>query len=338
MTITVFNFGDKIKKILRGDAPTIFNEVNSAKWTSMYAKQTMDLATDVNKQVGEQGLSDTLKSMSKDANRNFATGLTSGRASACYRFFNFPGAEKIVPNSVKALDVSLLETGIGKGIVSKLGGSTVIQAAQSSGAPTTANISGTTISKLAGKSMARIPILAIIFSSLLEIPNIKDGFQNGEGMQQLGRSAITVAGTTIGTAIGGALLSPILPPLGSIVGGMIGGWLGAKLGKALGNSIFGKSKKDKMLDGDYAREILQSYNNYNIDSTVTAGNTDKLLADSQQLSGDTTLSMNSMYGISGDTGTVNAVKMSDSELSDQTNKLIEDTQVFINNNMTANNY
>lgn len=289
MTLTPFNFAKKLNNLT---LPTIAKEIcdyNSSKYilggtTKLVANTANDLQT--------TGFTNTAQNLIQSSKTGFWNGLSSGQVSYCSRFFNFPGAEKFIPGCVRSLDISLLETGAGKGLVSKLGGEATVNLAQTAGATTTAEITGTTAAKVAGKALARTSVLACVFAVASEYTNIRDGFKNGEGLEQLGRSGITVGATVAGSAIGGALLAPIIPPLGSIVGATIGGMIGSKVGKAIGNGIFGKSKKDRMLDGDDTKEYLTALQNYNYGDlggdmplTYTGGDaeTDALLASSQEL-------------------------------------------------------
>ena len=289
MTLTPFNFNQKLSHLTLG---TIAKEVCDYNASKYVIGGTANLVSTTAKDLQTAGFANTAQNMLQSSKTGFWSGLSSGHVSYCSRFFNFPGAEKIIPGCVKSLDISLLETGAGKGLISKLGGEATVNLAQSAGATTTAEITGTTAAKLAGKALARTSVLACIVAVASEYTNIRDGFKNGEGLPQLGRSAITVGATVAGTAIGGALLAPIIPPLGSIVGATIGGMIGSKIGKALGNGIFGKSKKDKLLDGDYTKEYLTYMQNYdygalgaNMQSTYTGGvaETDALIASSQEL-------------------------------------------------------
>jgi hypothetical protein len=268
MTITFLNLGEKMGlfgQAFKGDgmaAAKVAQEANMAPISYMLAKDSVSGAGQIwnaYQQGGVQGLHN-LGQSSMAATKGILNG-TVAKGATCYRFFPSQAVQSHLPGFVKAMDKSLLETGVGRGILSKLGGS----AAVTTGAKgASASISGGAAAQIGGRAMARIPVLGIVVSSLFEIPNIVDAFKNGDGMQQLGRSATTVACTTIGTAIGGAIGSLIpIPGLGTVIGGAIGGWLGNKVGKFLGNAIFGKSIKDKMKDGDYARNIMQSYNNLN---------------------------------------------------------------------------
>jgi hypothetical protein len=258
MTINLFNFPSKIQAMLGGDVYTIAQEANMAPISIMYAKETKQGLTQV--WQNRNNMQSFLRDVQAGTFKNLANASTS---ATCFRFFPSATVQKFLPSAVKALDVSLLETGFGKGLVSKLGGSATF-AKTATGA--TANITGSTAARVAGKSLARIPLLSVIVGAAFEVPDIIDAFKHspGEGMKQLGRSAIKVGCTTAGAAIGAALGSLIpIPGLGTLLGGAIGGWLGSKLGGVLANGIFGKSVKDKMADGDYTKQIMQSYSNLN---------------------------------------------------------------------------
>jgi hypothetical protein len=265
MTITFLNFGDKLGLLgqaAKGDgwaAAKVAQEANMAPISIMYAKQTVGDASN----YWNAFKSGNLAGHTKNVYASGMQSLFSGTSTAtCYRAFPSATVQRFLPGVVKSLDKSLLETGVGRGVLSRLGGSATF-AKTATGA--SATISGGAAAQVGGKAMARIPVLGILISAAFEIPDIIDAFKNGDGMQQLGRSACKVAGATAGAAIGGALGS-FLGPIGTLVGSAVGGWLGHKVGGFIGNALFGKSIKDKMHDGDYARNIMQSYNNLNFNN------------------------------------------------------------------------
>lgn len=266
MTITFFNFGEKTQKILGGDTWTIAKEANDAKITAMVAKDSLTGVEQLYQGFSANG-SQYIDALKSGTAANLASSSTSATA---YRFFPSQTVQNMLPSALKSLDKSLLETGFGQGIVEKLGGSTTFASA---GGNTTASITGSTAAQVGGKAMAKIPIIGIIVSSLFEIPDIMDAFKNGDGGQQVGRSALKVAGTTLGTAIGGALgtLIPI-PGLGTLIGAVVGGWLGGLAGEFLGNAIFGKSIKDQTMDGTKTKEIINSYKNLNFNNVGKSTN------------------------------------------------------------------
>ncbi len=89
--------------------------------------------------------------------------------------------------------------------------------------------------------------IAIALSVAFEIPEIIKGFKNGDGIQQIGRSGINLAGFAGGAAAGAAIGS-VIPVAGTAVGavigglcGIIGGMVGGAVSEKVGTSIFGKS-------------------------------------------------------------------------------------------------
>lgn len=270
MTITFLNLGEKLglfAKAANGDgaaAAKLIQEANMAPISYMLAKDTAKGSHELFNAVRSGNTAQYINTAKAGA---FAQ-LTSGASNAtCYRAFPSTTVQKFLPGFIKSMDRSLLETGVGRGILAKLGGSAAITRT-ATGA--TARVTGGAAAQVGGKALARIPIIGIVISSLFEIPDIVDAFKNGDGMTQLGRSTVNVAATTIGAAIGGALGSLIpIPGLGTVLGSAVGGWLGNKVGKFFGNLLFGKSIKDKMRDGDYGKQIMKSYSNINFGNIGT---------------------------------------------------------------------
>jgi len=102
-----------------------------------------------------------------------------------------------------------------------------------------------------GKLKGKGGTIGIILSLGLEIPAIVQAFKNGDGLQQIGRSALNLGGAAAGAAAGAAIGS-IIPGAGTVIGGIIGGALGfigsmfgADLSKKAGDAIFGKSIQDQ---------------------------------------------------------------------------------------------
>jgi hypothetical protein len=148
-----------------------------------------------------------------------------------------PGLEKVA-TVAKSLDKTLLDVA-GKPIIEKLGGELVKDT--TTGA--IKGITGNASAQVAGNVLGKIPLLGVAIASLLELPAIKNGFDNGDGWQQVGRSAINVTGGVTGSAIGATLLAPIIPPLGSIVGVALGGWIGNQVAGFVGEKLIGKRKE-----------------------------------------------------------------------------------------------
>jgi len=99
----------------------------------------------------------------------------------------------------------------------------------------------------------KIPIVGTLMMGAFEVPDLIDGFKNGDGLQQVGRSSIKVAtltGTaTAGSALGGAIGTVLFPGVGTVIGGILGGiaggFIGDSIGGFIGNTLFGKSIKEQ---------------------------------------------------------------------------------------------
>lgn len=274
MTIDIFNFGRKVSTATNWQdgehaykaGLTIGKEVIDFNNTKMAFGHLKSGVGFVSKEVGSHGLVDGGKSIFNQSSSKFLQeGLRGGKIDYNAHLF-WGGTEKYVPKAVQALDKSLLETGVGQKVLAKLGGSVVRD-----GSGAIKSVTGGTAANVAGKTMSRIPVLGILISTAFEVPDIIDGFKNGDGMAQLGRSAVNVACTTVCAAALGALLAPI--PGGALIGAFIGGWIGSKLGKCLGNAIFGKSIKDKMKDGDMAKETMQKWQTLSANNLNSVYNT-----------------------------------------------------------------
>lgn len=107
------------------------------------------------------------------------------------------------------------------------------------------------LGKIASKLKGKGGSIAIAISLALEIPTIIQAFKNGDGLQQLGRSAIGMGGMAAGAAIGSAIGS-IIPGAGTVIGGLIGGALGivgsifgGEAAKKAGDAVFGKSIQEQ---------------------------------------------------------------------------------------------
>lgn len=102
-----------------------------------------------------------------------------------------------------------------------------------------------------GKLKGKGGTLGIVLAAVFEIPTIIKAFKNGDGLQQIGRSTINMAGCAAGAAAGAAIGS-IIPGAGTLIGGLIGGVLGfagsilgGDVAKKVGDGIFGKSIEEK---------------------------------------------------------------------------------------------
>lgn len=270
MTLDFINVWNKAPKIMNGvknGDPLAYlrlaDEARTAKYTAEYLDGTLKAAKGFKESVAQKGFAGAYDSTFNAARSSFTAGWSSANDVTCFKYITNAKFHNALPASLKFLNGSMLETTVGKGIVSKLGGQVAFKSAMEQGvSKTTATITGNTAAKVAGKSLARIPVVGVLISALFEIPDLMDAKRNGDFGSQLGRSATNVACTTIGMAIGGALGSA-LGPVGTIVGGFIGAAIGGMIGKGLGNLLFGKSIKDKMVDGDMSRGLMKSYQNTN---------------------------------------------------------------------------
>ncbi|HBH17601.1 MAG TPA: hypothetical protein DDX14_01395, partial [Cyanobacteria bacterium UBA9579] len=94
---------------------------------------------------------------------------------------------------------------------------------------------------ITGKALGRIPVFGMALSAVFELPAIAKAFKNGDGINQIGRSATNIAGYTAGAALLGAAMTVVLPPLGGFIGAALGVYAGGKIAKKVGDFIFGKS-------------------------------------------------------------------------------------------------
>lgn len=111
-----------------------------------------------------------------------------------------------------------------------------------------------------GKLKGKGGTIGIILSLAFEIPSIIQAFKNGDGLQQIGRSALNLGGAAAGAAAGAAIGS-IIPGAGTVIGGIIGGALGfvgsilgADVSKKAGDAIFGKSIQEQKEEAAAAQE------------------------------------------------------------------------------------
>lgn len=271
MTIDFLNAWTKVPKTLDGVKSgdplaylKVANEINTFKFTQMYAKTTLDGAKSFHANVMQNGLEGATRSAFQNAGSHFWSGWSQANNVTMFRGIPWEGVHNSIPSSLRFLNGSMLETSIGKGIVSKLGG----QVAFSGGANafnSTATVTGSTAARVAGKSLARVPILGILISTAFEIPDLVDAWKNGDFGAQVGRSALNVGCATAGAAIGAAIGSAI-PVVGTIIGGFIGGMVGNFVGKTLGKLFFGKSIKEKMRSGEQASSLMKTYSKINFNN------------------------------------------------------------------------
>ncbi|MDD3237783.1 MAG: hypothetical protein PHV37_06765 [Candidatus Gastranaerophilales bacterium] len=102
--------------------------------------------------------------------------------------------------------------------------------------------------------------LGIALTAAFELPDIVKAFKNGDGVKQIGRSALSVGGFAAGAAAGAAIGS-VIPIAGTAVGGIIGGlcglvggMLGGSASEKIGNKIFGKSIQDQKEEAQAAQQ------------------------------------------------------------------------------------
>lgn len=97
----------------------------------------------------------------------------------------------------------------------------------------------------------RMPLIGVLLSVLLEIPNIVSAFQDKGflgGIAEIGKSTARLAGSTAGFIIGAGVFGPI----GGLVGGFAGDWLVSK--------IVGKSHSEKKAEAEEnVAETQQEY-------------------------------------------------------------------------------
>ncbi|OGH95770.1 MAG: hypothetical protein A2104_07885 [Candidatus Melainabacteria bacterium GWF2_32_7] len=115
-----------------------------------------------------------------------------------------------------------------------------------------------TSAALTAKALGRIPVLNIALSALFELPAVVRSFKNGDGLKQVGRSAINITGYTAGSALLGAAMTALLPPLGGIIGASIGVFIGGKIANKVGNFIFGKPP-EKPRDNFFSHNLPYYY-------------------------------------------------------------------------------
>lgn len=272
MTLDFINVWKKAPEMMsglkRGDPLAylrVADEARTAQYTVQYLDGTLKTVKDLKSTVaGQRSFTGAFDAIKGSSVSQFQAGWASATDVTCFKFISNAKFHNAIPASLRFLNGSMLETSLGKGIVSKLGGQVAFKSALESGAAkTTATVTGKTAAKVAGKSLARIPVIGIVISALFEIPDLIDAKRNGDFGAQVGRSTLNVACTTAGMAIGAALGSAVFPPIGTVVGGFLGALVGGAIGKGLGNLLFGKSIKDKMIDGDMSRGLMRSYQNTN---------------------------------------------------------------------------
>lgn len=135
----------------------------------------------------------------------------------------------------------------------------VAKAAASSTANTVATKASGVLGKLGGLSNATVWGGAV--AAAFEVPDVIEGFKEGRGAAQIGKSASVVGGAIGGMALGTAIGTAICPVAGSAIGAvagflisgacaLAGSWLGGKVGSGLfgdnKKSLFGGSDEHKV--------------------------------------------------------------------------------------------
>ena len=137
------------------------------------------------------------------------------------------------------LDKTLYDTSLGNKILNKLGQLDDPLAFKTNlkdhfGMPVYAlKINGTFKSQILGRMLMRMPILSLLFLSILEIPTI---LKSKNSLKQTAKSAINVTSIISGGALLGAI-GAYLGPLGSLIGLGIGSYYASKLAKKINNSF-----------------------------------------------------------------------------------------------------
>lgn len=276
MTLNFLNVWSKAPDTLNGlrnGDPLAYlrvaDEARTAQATFSYANGSLEAFKNFKSNVTQNGFDAATRSTMNNASSSFLKGFAAANNVEMFRFINNQSFHNAIPSSLRFLNCSMVETGVGRGIVKALGGK-VSYSAGATAFKSTATVTGSTAGKVAGKALCRIPVLGVVITSLFEIPDLIDAYRNGDFGAQVGRSTLNVACSTAGMAIGAALFAS-LGPVGIVVGGFLGGIVGGAIGKGLGNMIFGKSIKDKMRDGDYARNLMRTYNTMNFNNASRAG-------------------------------------------------------------------
>lgn len=167
--------------------------------------------------------------------------------------FNNTFLEKRLTNSKNMkwlldLDTNMLNTKWGTKLVEKTGGKIITKEVVKEGTKQTVKtVSGKLGSRLIANTLAKVCHLNLIFSSLLEIPEIKKGFDNDDGANQIGRSGINIALSWVfiglGSTIGRALPTKY-KGIASLLGAAVGSGAGMKVGNHIGTGIFGEKSWD----------------------------------------------------------------------------------------------
>lgn len=276
MTLDFLNVWKKAPETLKGvrnGDPLAYlrvaDEARTAQFTAQYTKGTVNAFKAFGSNVTRNGFESASRATMQNASSTFLSSFAQANNVEMFRYISHEGFHNAIPSSLRVLNCSMVETGVGRGIVKALGGK-VAYSAGSTAFKSTATITGSTAGKVAGKALCRVPVLGIVISSLFEIPDLVDAYKNGDFGAQVGRSVLNVACSTAGMAIGAALGS-CLGPVGTVIGGFLGGMIGSAIGKGLGRLLFGKSIKDKMRDGDYARNLMRTYNTMNFNNVGRTG-------------------------------------------------------------------
>ena len=94
-----------------------------------------------------------------------------------------------------------------------------------------------------GQLGKRMPLLGVLLTAALELPNIFSAFKDKGlvgGLLETGKSTVRLAGATAGFAIGQALIP--IPLVGGLIGAFVGDWLMSK--------VVGKSHSEKKAEAE----------------------------------------------------------------------------------------
>ena len=159
-----------------------------------------------------------------------------------------PKANKIL-KTICNLDNNLLDTGYGEKIVKIFDKNATIETIENTVSNANKNAGEDVLEKVTSKcvkgniaatftarTLGRMPLLNVLFSVGLEIPNLIKSHDK----EQVKKSLLNIGITTLSSALFGALLTPIIPPVGSLIGAAIGGYIGCKFSRNLGETLFNK--------------------------------------------------------------------------------------------------
>ncbi len=106
-----------------------------------------------------------------------------------------------------------------------------------------------------GQLGKRMPLLGVLLTAALELPNIISAFNDkglGGGLVEIGKSTTRLAAGTAGFVIGQALIP--IPLVGGLVGAFAGDWLMSK--------IVGKSHSEKKAEAEAEAKVAEAQQQY----------------------------------------------------------------------------